>query len=67
MFTSIINIGLLSQILLGSGKTAAFLLPIIHSLLEQQADANAGDQCQKPQAVIMTPTRELAIQVKGNF
>lgn len=47
----------------GSGKTAAFLLPIIHNLLEEGADSNAGSQCQKPQAVIITPTRELAIQI----
>jgi len=47
----------------GSGKTAAFLLPIISHLLDSQAENNAGSSNQKPQCVIMTPTRELAIQI----
>jgi len=48
----------------GSGKTAAFLLPILHQLLEDGAETNAGECPQKPQAVIVAPTRELAIQIK---
>jgi len=48
----------------GSGKTAAFLLPIIHKLIEEQADGKAGAACQEPQCVVITPTRELAIQIK---
>jgi probable ATP-dependent RNA helicase DDX4 len=48
----------------GSGKTAAFLLPIIHSLLEDGAEPNMGASPQTPQAVIVAPTRELAIQIK---
>lgn len=47
----------------GSGKTAAFLLPIISNLLESGAQSNSGERCQTPQAVIITPTRELAIQI----
>merc|ERR1711892_1002684 len=39
----------------GSGKTAAFLLPIIHSLKEPR---NVGYRC-----VIVVPTKELAVQV----
>ncbi|CAG0898823.1 unnamed protein product [Cyprideis torosa] len=46
----------------GSGKTAAFLLPIIHQLLEQGVSGGAGDTPQQPACVIMSPTRELAIQ-----
>merc|ERR1712037_925758 len=42
----------------GSGKTAAFLLPIIHRMIETDADAGAGPQC-----IVVTPTRELAIQI----
>ena len=44
----------------GSGKTAAFLLPIIHRLIESQADPGAGGSSQAPQCVVITPTRELA-------
>ncbi|XP_053549788.1 probable ATP-dependent RNA helicase DDX59 [Bombina bombina] len=40
----------------GSGKTAAFLLPTIIQCLEQK-DA--------PAALILTPTRELAVQIEG--
>lgn len=42
----------------GSGKTAAFALPIIECL--ETPDA-------KPRALILTPTRELAIQVEKQF
>ena len=38
----------------GTGKTAAFALPIIHQLTPGQG---------QPQALIVTPTRELAMQV----
>merc|ERR1711936_399862 len=47
----------------GSGKTAAFLLPIIHKLMESDADSCAGASTQCPQCVVLTPTRELAIQI----
>ena len=47
----------------GSGKTAAFLLPIIHKLIESNADGATGDTSQSPQCVVITPTRELAIQI----
>lgn len=43
----------------GSGKTAAFLLPIINKLLEDPKDLTIGN----PQVIIISPTRELAIQV----
>lgn len=43
----------------GSGKTAAFLLPIINKLLSEGADVVIG----KPHAVVISPTRELAIQI----
>ena len=47
----------------GSGKTAAFLLPIIHKLIEGGSEAGSGETSQAPQCVIITPTRELAIQI----
>lgn len=39
----------------GSGKTAAFLLPILHQLIDKQRG--------KTRALIVTPTRELAAQI----
>ena len=48
----------------GSGKTAAFLLPILHNILEDECDPHTGDAPQKPQAVVVAPTRELALQIK---
>ncbi|MDH6603647.1 ATP-dependent RNA helicase CshB [Bacilli bacterium PM5-9] len=42
----------------GSGKTHAFLLPIIE---------NINNSIKKPQAIIMTPTRELASQIYQNI
>lgn len=43
----------------GSGKTAAFLLPILHNLLEAEKTLRMG----RPQVVIVSPTRELSTQV----
>merc|ERR1712072_1093411 len=47
----------------GSGKTAAFLVPIIHKILEDGADPHTGEEPQKPEAIVVAPTRELAIQI----
>lgn len=48
----------------GSGKTAAFVLPILHKLA---TNASTNRQAPKPiMAVILTPTRELAMQVQDN-
>lgn len=46
----------------GTGKTAAFSLPILHHLLEQ-----APQDKPQPQALILVPTRELAEQVHANI
>lgn len=43
----------------GSGKTAAFVLPILHKIASQKPAIGT-------QAVILTPTRELAMQVYDN-
>ena len=45
----------------GTGKTAAFLLPIIHKLI---TEPHPEDQIN---ALIIVPTRELAIQIAGNM
>ncbi|MDY6905932.1 MAG: DEAD/DEAH box helicase [Thermodesulfobacteriota bacterium] len=44
----------------GTGKTAAFVLPILHRLL---AHAPAKNTKSCPRALILTPTRELAEQI----
>jgi ATP-dependent RNA helicase RhlE len=45
----------------GTGKTAAFSLPILHHLLK------SGPRDRKVKALIVTPTRELAVQIKESF
>ena len=48
----------------GSGKTAAFLIPIIHRLLEKSRDLDMkAANCVEPRAIVFSPTRELAIQI----
>jgi ATP-dependent RNA helicase RhlE len=48
----------------GTGKTAAFALPILHHLINERSN-NSGKT--KIRALIVTPTRELAIQIAENF
>lgn len=42
----------------GSGKTASFAIPIIQDLIWEE---------RSPQALVLSPTRELALQIKGEF
>ncbi len=42
----------------GTGKTAAFILPILNKLIEAPAKKNKG-----PKVLIIAPTRELAMQI----
>ncbi|XP_040569776.1 probable ATP-dependent RNA helicase vasa-like [Lepeophtheirus salmonis] len=46
----------------GSGKTAAFLLPIIHSLHKKRISSNSSDKA-TPRTLILGPTRELVVQI----
>ncbi|SFH94967.1 DEAD/DEAH box helicase [Halpernia frigidisoli] len=46
----------------GTGKTAAFAIPILQNLTERKAPKN-----NQIKALILTPTRELAIQIEENF
>lgn len=48
----------------GTGKTAAFAIPIIQSLLENPADPTRSRQIK---ALILCPTRELAAQIGASF
>ena len=47
----------------GTGKTAAFALPILHQLSRKRG--NKGPR--SPRALILAPTRELAIQIGEEF
>ena len=48
----------------GTGKTAAFALPILQLLFDKQDASKKG---KKIRALIVSPTRELAIQIGENF
>jgi len=48
----------------GTGKTAAFALPILQLLFDYQDAPKKG---KKIKALIISPTRELAIQIESNF
>jgi ATP-dependent RNA helicase RhlE len=47
----------------GTGKTAAFALPILHQLETNRQRAIAG----KPLGLVLSPTRELAVQIGESF
>ncbi|MGH1468578.1 MAG: DEAD/DEAH box helicase [Bdellovibrionales bacterium] len=47
----------------GTGKTAAFCLPLLHNLYTQKVRARS----KSPKALILTPTRELALQIYTNL
>jgi ATP-dependent RNA helicase DeaD len=51
---------LLGQAATGTGKTAAFALPMLERLAEIRPDRRRGDA---PFGLVLTPTRELALQV----
>ncbi|KAL2727906.1 ATP-dependent RNA helicase vasa [Vespula maculifrons] len=46
----------------GSGKTAAFVVPIVNTLLESPRENFSSSTC-APQVIIVSPTRELTIQI----
>ncbi len=48
----------------GTGKTAAFALPILQLLFDKQDEPKKG---KKIRALIVSPTRELAVQINANF
>jgi ATP-dependent RNA helicase RhlE len=47
----------------GTGKTAAFALPILHHLINEKSNNSKT----KIRVLVVTPTRELAIQIGENF
>lgn len=52
---------LLASAQTGTGKTASFALPIIHKIITTPIERQKPGQ---PRALILTPTRELAVQVE---
>jgi ATP-dependent RNA helicase RhlE len=48
----------------GTGKTAAFAIPVLQTLYLRK---RAGEKFEGIQALILTPTRELAIQIDESF
>jgi ATP-dependent RNA helicase RhlE len=54
----------------GTGKTAAFALPLLQLLCEDAAGVSEGTRPGSPRpirALVLTPTRELAIQIDESF
>lgn len=49
----------------GTGKTAAFAIPILQLLNEERAKSAGGPR--RIKTLILTPTRELAIQIEESF
>jgi superfamily II DNA/RNA helicase len=50
----------IAQAVTGSGKTAAYLLPLLHLLLTSAGAEGAPG----PRALVLVPTRELSSQVR---
>lgn len=51
----------------GTGKTAAFSIPVLQNIFLDQQNATQPKGIRKIKALIVTPTRELAIQIGENF
>jgi probable ATP-dependent RNA helicase DDX4 len=48
----------------GSGKTAAFLLPVLQTIMKSDlSQCDSDENCQNPHCIIISPTRELAKQI----
>ncbi|XP_065772916.1 probable ATP-dependent RNA helicase DDX4 [Muntiacus reevesi] len=47
----------------GSGKTAAFLLPILAHMMRDGTTASHSKELQEPECIIVAPTRELISQI----
>ncbi len=50
----------------GTGKTAAFMLPILNRLLAEGSNPSARGDAGHPRALVLSPTRELAAQTAEN-
>ena len=54
------GVDVMGQAQTGTGKTAAFAIPILERL-------ESDDKSLNPQAIVLVPTRELAVQVRDEF
>ena len=60
------GIGINSPLLSGSGKTAAFVIPLLVWITSLPKIVRESEADQGPYAIILAPTRELAQQVLNN-
>ncbi len=51
----------------GTGKTAAFAIPIIQNILKNGVESKKKSGYRPIKALVLTPTRELALQIATNF
>jgi ATP-dependent RNA helicase RhlE len=52
----------------GTGKTLAFVLPMLELLLRSRTEQNAAQsRARGPRAIVLSPTRELALQIHETF
>ena len=50
----------------GTGKTASFVLPLLEMLKGKEANGERKRRAKRLRALIIVPTRELAVQVEAN-
>lgn len=60
------NIDVMGRARTGTGKTLAFALPICCKLIDTQSDSKLSHG-RHPRVLVLTPTRELAKQIEGEF
>ena len=51
----------------GSGKTAAYLLPVLDRLLKQPQEPGGAPRARRTRALVLGPTRELAVQIEDDL
>lgn len=49
----------------GTGKTLAYLLPVVQALRRDELEQGVTARLQRPRALVVVPSRELAVQVLG--
>nr|ADB28894.1 vasa-like protein [Macrobrachium nipponense] len=47
----------------GSGKTVAYLLPILNYICKENCSSHSMEETSKPTGLVLCPTRELALQI----